>query len=236
MTKHNEFDKFKIGRLPTHTAQRNITSWGKINNLLIQNGTATYSELIATCKNHQHVAGGKGFVNYCIDKEWLVLDSHAPSATANSQPKPVSAKPPYTLSSSKSDKTLSLKSGLYIVTLTNTNPISVNAIDKRIADTAIKATSCNCKIGKAVNFDERRKYYYRIFGEHLQFKPLVIVDVKILRHVEKIISAKFNSFKVHGKTGRKNEWMQTITPQEVVRIVKNSIENDFPECIWCYTE
>ena len=37
-------------------------------------------------------------------------------------------------------------SGLYIVTLRNDEPISVNANDPRIADKAIKVTRANCRL------------------------------------------------------------------------------------------
>jgi hypothetical protein len=40
-------------------------------------------------------------------------------------------------------------SGIYIVTLNNPHPISVNANDRRVADRAIKVTKDNCKVGKA---------------------------------------------------------------------------------------
>jgi hypothetical protein len=39
-----------------------------------------------------------------------------------------------------------MTSGLYIVTLRNDEPISVNANDPRIADKAIKVTRANCRV------------------------------------------------------------------------------------------
>ena len=59
-----------------------------------------------------------------------------------------------------------MESGIYIVTLNNEEPISVNANDPRIAHKAIKVTRTNCKFGKARNLKAREKYYFKTFGEH----------------------------------------------------------------------
>lgn len=70
--------------------------------------------------------------------------------------------------------TSNLKSGIYIVTLNNDQPISVNANDPRIADKAIKVTKKNCKIGKAKDLIDRKKNYFKVFGEHnVNFRPVV---------------------------------------------------------------
>lgn len=40
-----------------------------------------------------------------------------------------------------------MKSGIYLATLYNDEPISVNANDRRVADRAIKVHKRNCKVG-----------------------------------------------------------------------------------------
>ncbi len=45
-------------------------------------------------------------------------------------------------------------SGIYIVTLNNSEPISVNADDPRYAQTSIKVTRHNCKFGKAESISD----------------------------------------------------------------------------------
>jgi hypothetical protein len=49
--------------------------------------------------------------------------------------------------------------GLYIVTLNNGLPISVNANDPRIVHKCIAVSRLNCKFGKAKNLDRRRDNY-----------------------------------------------------------------------------
>ena len=74
-----------------------------------------------------------------------------------------------------------LDSGLYIVTLNNTRPISVNANDPRIADQAIKVTNANCKFGKAQSLKAREKNYFGVFGEHnVNFTPIALTDARSL--------------------------------------------------------
>ena len=69
------------------------------------------------------------------------------------------------------------KAGLYIVSLKNDKPISVNANDPRIADKAIKVTKVNCKFGKSDNLARRKNNYDKVFGQNnVIFKPLVIME------------------------------------------------------------
>lgn len=59
---------------------------------------------------------------------------------------------------------LSPSPGIYIVTLNNDEPISVNANDARIVDKAIKVTRANIKVGKTQNLAARAKGYQKTFG------------------------------------------------------------------------
>jgi hypothetical protein len=115
-----------------------------------------------------------------------------------------------------------LDSGLYIVTLNNSEPISVNANDPRIADKAIKVTRANCKFGKAKNLRVREKNYFKVFGEHnANFMPVALVEDIV--QAEKTILAKLDAYRMRGKTGRKNEWLEGITSQEVLQIVLHTL-------------
>lgn len=70
-----------------------------------------------------------------------------------------------------------MDSGIYIVALNNSEPISVNAQDQRIAHKTIKVTNANCKFGKAKNLNGREKNYLKTFGEHnVNFMPVALVE------------------------------------------------------------
>jgi hypothetical protein len=118
-----------------------------------------------------------------------------------------------------------MESGIYLVTLNNAEPISVNAQDPRIAHKAIKVTRDNCKIGKAKNLVAREKNYFKTFGEeNVNFQPIArLIDIEI---VEKDILAALDQYRIGGRTGRKNEWLQGISAhtakQIVVAVIKRS--------------
>lgn len=118
---------------------------------------------------------------------------------------------------------MKMKSGLYIVTLNNEHPISVNAQDHRIAHKAIKVTKRNCKFGKAKVLEGRRKNYYKTFGEeNVNYYPIVrMVDIEV---AEKAILTKLNEHRMRGRTGRRNEWLEGIDPNQVLKIAINTLE------------
>ncbi|RLL54744.1 hypothetical protein D8Y20_02900 [Mariprofundus sp. EBB-1] len=108
-----------------------------------------------------------------------------------------------------------MDSGIYIVTLNNEQPISVNAQDPRIADRAIKVTKQNCKVGKAKNLYIREKNYFRTFGkENVNFKPIAFVEN--IEIAEKAILSRLECYRVRGRTGRKNERLEGISSDEVL--------------------
>ena len=112
---------------------------------------------------------------------------------------------------------MGIESGLYIVTLNNEHPISVNAQDPRIAHKAIKVTKENCKFGKAKVLEGRRKNYYKTFGEeNVNYFPIVrMLDIEA---AEKAILSKLNEYRMRGRTGRRNEWLEGIDPNQVLEI------------------
>jgi hypothetical protein len=110
------------------------------------------------------------------------------------------------------------EAGLYIVTLNNTAPISVNANDPRIAEKCIAVTSANCKFGKAKNLAGRGRSYEKVFGpENVNFFPIVALEHIAL--AERTVLTRLSQWRVRGKSGRKNEWLVGITPQQLEIIV-----------------
>jgi len=108
--------------------------------------------------------------------------------------------------------------GIYIVTLNNDIPISVNAHDPRVAARAIAVTRANCKFGKARNLGNRKANYQKTFGiENVNFFP--IAEVEDIATVERRVLSRLREFRVRGATGRKNEWLIGIAPFEVERMV-----------------
>jgi len=106
------------------------------------------------------------------------------------------------------------RSGIYLVTLTNTEPLSVNGDRIRIAERCIKVTSDNCKVGKAQDLAARARGYYKTFGSHhVRFEALAIVENPSI--AENAILAKLAPYRIRGKTGRYNEWLENISADEV---------------------
>jgi len=100
--------------------------------------------------------------------------------------------------------------GIYIVTLTNTHPISVNAQDQRMADRCIKVTCANCKVGKAKSFIARRRNYHKTFGaDHVQFRP--IAYTQDLQLAERVVLSALSKWRVRGHTRRLTEWLEGIS-------------------------
>lgn len=61
----------RINKTPRIYAKRNAQSWANIESLLSKDRVATRGELVKACADHDHPAGGKGFVAYCLDNAWL---------------------------------------------------------------------------------------------------------------------------------------------------------------------
>lgn len=122
----------------------------------------------------------------------------------------------------KSSKASPKLPGIYIVTLNNIEPISVNAQDPRIADKCIKVDMRHCKIGKAKDLATRKRNYEKTFGPHnVNFVPLI--SIAEIDGAERIILSRLDSFRIRGKTGRRNEWLEGISADEAVCIVRSAI-------------
>ena len=116
-----------------------------------------------------------------------------------------------------------MDSGIYIVTLNNVEPISVNAHDSRVAHKAIKVTRANCKFGKAKSLKGREKSYFETFGQHnVNFLPVALLN-KYAR-AEKAVLAEMDQYRIRGRTGRKNEWLEGISADDALGIVLRTLE------------
>ena len=116
-----------------------------------------------------------------------------------------------------------MNSGIYIVTLNNSEPISVNANDPRIAHKTIKVTKANCKFGKAKSLKTREKNYFKVFGEqNVNFIP--VAHLEDIDFVESAVLAKLDRYRLRGRTGRKNEWLEGISAEEVLHIALGTLD------------
>ena len=113
--------------------------------------------------------------------------------------------------------------GLYIVTLNNEHPISVNANDPRIAHKCIHVTRLNCKFGKARSLLRRRDNYAKVFGaENVNFRAIALLQD--IGAAERLVLKELGEWRIRGRTGRRNEWLAGISAAEVERIAIRSLE------------
>jgi len=103
--------------------------------------------------------------------------------------------------------------GIYIVTLRNSEPISVNAHDPRMANRCIKVTSANCKIGKAKNFAARERNYFKTFGSiNVIFRPIALTTQLVI--AERAVKAALLPWRMVSLAKRRTEWLAGIAPVE----------------------
>ena len=115
-----------------------------------------------------------------------------------------------------------MDSGIYIVTLNNNEPISVNANDPRVAHKAIMVTKANCKFGKAQNLKAREKNYINVFGvQNVNFTPVALIEDIAL--AEKAVLERLDSYRIRGRTGRKNEWLEGIDEKDVLELALHTL-------------
>ena len=114
--------------------------------------------------------------------------------------------------------------GLYIVTLNNELPISVNANDARICHKCIHVSRVNCKFGKARSLARRRDNYFNVFGaENVNFRTIAITHE--IGTAERLVLQALGQWRVRGRTGRRNEWLVGITDAEVERIAVGTLSS-----------
>lgn len=108
-------------------------------------------------------------------------------------------------------------SGLYVVALTNIEPIAVNAHDPRRAERCIRVNHENCKFGKARDLALRQRAYWRTFGRAVvRFRPIALLDR--IDEAEREVLGRLSAWRLRGSTGRRNEWLSGISADEVERI------------------
>jgi hypothetical protein len=113
--------------------------------------------------------------------------------------------------------------GVYVVSLTNEHPISVNADRPGIADRCIKVNRDNCKFGKALNLQARARNYGKTFGPHyVRFFAVAAVSTPAV--VESIVGAELMPFRMRGATGRPNEWLAGMTASQVQEVVIEALK------------
>ena len=121
------------------------------------------------------------------------------------------------------NKITPISSGIYVVTLNNRAPISINAQDPRCADKVYKANYKNVKVGKAKSLKSRMGNYFKTFGEeNVNFLPIIIT--KDFDKAEKIIMKELDNFRVRNPVSNvKTEWLISITRDRAVEIVVKKI-------------
>ena len=112
--------------------------------------------------------------------------------------------------------------GLYVVTLTNDEPISVNADRPSIADRCIKVHRAHCKFGKALDLHARRNNYQKTFSGYARFHPIAAVHPP--EPVETLVGMELEQFRVRGLTGLPNEWLLGVTPEQVESVILMALE------------
>ncbi|RLA48424.1 MAG: hypothetical protein DRR42_16755 [Gammaproteobacteria bacterium] len=118
-----------------------------------------------------------------------------------------------------SDNEQNFERGLYIVTLNNQQPISANADDKRVAHKSIMVNKENCKFGKAANLSNRRKNYYKTFGEeNVNFQP--IFSLSEIDVAEKEVLKKLRQFRQLSPSGYRTEWLYGVSSYSIANITE----------------
>lgn len=114
--------------------------------------------------------------------------------------------------------------GMYIVTLRNSEPISVNAQDPRMADRCIKVTSANCKVGKAKSFEARERNYFKTFGQaNVVFRPIAITDQLVV--AEKAVLTALRQWRIRSNAGRMTEWLAGISAADAQALALDALRD-----------
>jgi hypothetical protein len=117
---------------------------------------------------------------------------------------------------------LAKQSGIYIVVLKNTEPISTYAGDKRRVNCGTLVGLGNLKVGKATNLKKRYNNYVRTFGEHnFDFNVLALLDN--IDEIEKLILKELTPYRVRSIKGRLLEWLSGISKDDAIKLVTNII-------------
>lgn len=124
-----------------------------------------------------------------------------------------------------------VKSGIYIVQLLNDDPIPVTR-DPRYVSICATVNRENIKIGKALDFDIRKKNYYADFDrENVIFEALYkIEDIKT---AEGLIKQKLRPYQKQSPKGGRLEWLEGISygdAKEAIAEVIKASNLDYEQC------
>ncbi len=145
--------------------------------------------------------------------------AEADVSVAEREARPTLPDPPMTQGNSVAD------SGLYLITLTNEEPISANAHDDRIAQTSVAVNRDNCKFGKARSLRNRNKNYCKTFGaRYANFQAIAAVSIQDLETAERLVAEQLRPYRIKGPSGRITEWMKGIEPTQVIRIALKTLQ------------
>lgn len=112
--------------------------------------------------------------------------------------------------------------GIYLVTLNNEEPISVNAHDPRIADRCITVRRGHCKVGRARNLLARRGNYLRTFGPtNVNFT--VLAQTQDIARIEKAVLERLRAYRIRGRANRPTEWLDGISAKGAADIVNEVV-------------
>ena len=107
--------------------------------------------------------------------------------------------------------------GIYVVSLSNEHPISVNA-DRAYADQCIFVTKSNCKFGRAQNLARRYRDYVKTFGvEYVTFEVMALTDNPA--SLEAALASRLITHRIRGTSGRMTEWLTGITVEALKQLI-----------------
>ena len=111
------------------------------------------------------------------------------------------------------------RTGIYFVRLKGKDLAPIDRNPRRI-DHCIRVNAQNCKFGQARNLRSRYRDYQRTFGA-----DRIIFDVLVVCHnpdaVERRLKTLFLSHLIRGLTGRTNEWLHGIDPEQALHLAHN---------------
>lgn len=114
-------------------------------------------------------------------------------------------------------------SGIYIVRLTNEEPMPVTR-DRRYVETCAKVNRGNIKVGKAKNFARRRLDYVKDFGEeNVVFRP--IAELTDIVSAERVVLRALRPYRKLSPKGGKLEWLEGITFADAKRIAFAALDD-----------
>ena len=204
--------RYKIGKTPRIRSDHNKETWQTLESKLTKSGSASFDQIVAWCKDHDHPSGGEGFIRYCIDSEWLVQsDKPLNTQVSTSTEKLTSNQKIVRASSDKSED-----SGIYIALL-HTQQLMPVTRDSRYVDTCAKVNKMNVKVGKAKSFKTREKNYWKDFDEkNVEFIPIAQLDD--IDRAETAIKKRLDRYRLLSPKGSKMDWLSGISPNDVVQV------------------